>query len=84
MNMTIKKRWYKQYKLLSFDDGMLVPFGDGEYYNSYTLTIQVEYLWGLFTKVIEQEFKVSMFASPVEHESHWQMLIDTGQYFYKG
>lgn len=78
--MKLKKKWYKRYKLLSFDDGMLVPIAGGEYYNGYTLTIEVEYLWGLFTKIIEVPFEVNMFSSPLTYESHWQELIETEQY----
>jgi hypothetical protein len=78
--MKLKKKWYKRYKLLSFDDGMLVPIAGGEYYNGYTLTIQVEYLWGLFKKIIEVSFEVNMFSSPLTYESHWQELIETEQY----
>lgn len=79
--MKLEKKWYKKYRLLSFDDGILVPIAGGEYYNGYTLTIQVEYLWGLFTKIIEVPFKVNMFQSIDQFESNWQNIIDNGGQF---
>ena len=78
--MELKKKWYKRYKLISFDDGDISFFGDGEYCNKYKLKIQVEYLWGLFTRIIEIPFTVTMFSSPLTYESHWQELIENNKY----
>jgi hypothetical protein len=78
--MKLKKKWYKRYKLLSFDDGVLVPIAGGEYYNGYKLKIKVEYFWGLFSKVIDVPFEVNMFSSLLTHEEHWQDLIDNDKY----
>lgn len=68
-------------KLISYKYNGLFPFGDGEYYTSYTLTLLKYSFFGLIKKEIKQNYNVSMFGSIKEHEAHWDELIKTGQRF---
>jgi hypothetical protein len=64
-------------RLLKYKFQSVVPFGDGEYWNVYSLLIEKRYLFGLFKKEIEITYRLSVFDSIAEYEQHWDNLIAT-------
>ena len=65
-------------KLLSYKFLIIVPFGFGEYYTSYELTVLKTSWFGLIKKVKTINYKISMFDSVKEHEEHWDTIIKMG------
>lgn len=64
-------------RLIDYEYIDCFPFGDGEYYTAYKLTIQKSYLWGLWKVQKKVGYKVSMFSSIKGHEKYWNYLIRT-------
>lgn len=62
-------------KLLAYKFINFVPFGDGEYYSSYHLTVLKSSFFGLRKKEQVIEVRVSMFASLKQLEEKWDEII---------
>ncbi len=61
--------------LLAYKHIDWVPFGDGEYYNLYELTVLETSWFGLRKKKKIYRHKINMFLSLKECEQHWDKLI---------
>ena len=62
-------------KLLAYKFIKFVPFGDGEYYSSYQLTVLKSSFFGLRKKEQVLEVRISMFVALRELEEKWDKII---------
>lgn len=65
-------------KLISYKYKLTRTFGHGEYETIYQLTFQKSWFFGLVKKLVKMDYKVSMFSSIKDHETHWNDLIVRG------
>jgi hypothetical protein len=61
--------------LLDYEYRGIIPFGDGEYYTLYKLTLLKRSLFGLIKKEVTLDYEVNMFQSIYQHEKHWDQMI---------
>jgi hypothetical protein len=66
-------------KLLSYKHNGVFPFGDGEYYTSFELTLLKTSWFGLVKKEIKVPQNLSMFCDVVKMRENWDRLIETGE-----
>lgn len=62
--------------LLSYRYSEFVPFGEGEYYEIYILTLYKESFWGWKKKTFEVTSKIYPLVQNVDRfKAHWDKLI---------